>query len=266
MPLPEALGLFALIGTVAGLLAGLFGIGGGLVIVPVLAFTFRRQGVDESILMHLALGTSMASIVVTAASSVRAHRHHSGILWHRVLQLAPAIVSGAVLGAAIANDLPGPMLARFVGVFELAIAAQMWLGSGRHPSSRRPLPRLPFMLGAGAGIGTVSSLAGIGGGALTVPFLTWFDVPMNRAAGVAAACALPTALAGSISYLVNGWGHAALPLHAAGFVYWPAVVGIGCTTVFIAPLGARLAQRLPEKVMKRLFAVLLLAMGVHLLL
>lgn len=266
MGLPEALALFALIGTAAGLLAGLFGIGGGLVIVPVLAFAFRHQGVDSSVLMHLALGSSLASIVITAAASVRAHSRHARILWHRVLQLAPPIAGGAVLGALIANHLSGNFLERFVGLFELGIAAQMWLAARRHPAARRRLPPVAVMLASGAGIGIVSALAGIGGGALTVPFLTWFDVPMRRAAGIAAACALPTALAGSISYMIAGWGRAALPPHAFGFVYWPAVVGITCATVLVTPLGARLAHRWPEVVMKRLFSLLLLAMGIHLLL
>jgi len=260
----ESVLLYLGIGSIAGLLAGLFGVGGGLLIVPVLAFTFRLQSVDPAVIMHMALGTSLATIVVTATSSVRAHHVRGGVLWNAVAQMVPGIVAGALLGALLANRIPGQALQRAFGAFELLVAMQML--AGWRPAPHRQLPGWTGMLTAGGAIGTVSALAGIGGGSLTVPFLTWCNVPMRKAVGSSAACGLPIALSGALGYIVVGWGHPGLPPDALGYVFWPGFAGVGAATLLLAPVGARLAHRWPDRITRRLFALLLLGLGVHMLL
>lgn len=260
----ESVLLYLGIGSIAGLLAGLFGVGGGLMIVPVLAFTFRLQSVNPAVIMHLALGTSLATIVVTAASSVRAHHARGGVLWHAVAQMAPGIVVGALLGAMLANRIPGTALQYAFGGFEFLVATQML--AGWRPGAHRRLPGWPGMLTAGGVIGTVSALAGIGGGSLTVPFLTWCNVPMRKAVGSSAACGLPIALSGALGYVVAGWGRPGLPADALGYVFWPGFAGVATATLLLAPVGARLAHRWPERITRRLFALLLVGLGLHMIL
>lgn len=251
------------LGAGAGTLAGLFGVGGGLLIVPALAFAFAAQGMPAEHVMHLALGTSLATIVVTSASSARAHHRYGSLLWPVVGRLVPGIVVGALAGAALADRLPSLGLQRFFGVVELLVAIQLWVDWRPAPGAR--LPGFAGMLPAGGAIGLVSSLAGIGGGTLTVPFLTWCNLAMRNAVAVSAACGLPIALAGSVGYAAAGWGEAALPPWSTGYIYWPAFAGIAVGTVLFAPLGARLAQRWRDRIMKRAFALLLVAVGLRML-
>ncbi len=257
------LGAYLLVGSGAGVLAGLLGVGGGVVIVPVLVWVFRHNGFDDSLLMQLAVGTSLGTIVVTSLSSIRAHQRRNAILWPVVLRLAPGIVAGAWLGAVIAGALPSPVLQRVFAVFIILIGLQM--ASGRQPMGGGRLPGAAGMLGAGGVIGTVSALVGIGGGSLTVPFLTWAGVQMRNAVATSAACGLPIALAGTLGFVVEGWHNPVLPAGSTGYLYWPALLGVVSASFLTAPIGARLAHSLPVKALKRVFALLLLVLGVRML-
>ncbi|WP_303909161.1 sulfite exporter TauE/SafE family protein [Thiohalomonas denitrificans] len=255
--------LYLAVGAFAGVLAGLFGVGGGLVIVPVLAFAFARAGIAPEVLMHLAIGSSLATIVFTSLASVRAHHRRGAVQWRLVGRLAPGIVVGALLGAMIADWLPGTGLRRIFGIFELAVAVQ--LGLGLKPAPHRTLPGTPGLFAAGGVIGTVSAIVGIGGGTLTVPFLTWNNVAIRNAVATSAACGMPIALAGAIGFAAAGWGESALPAASTGYLYWPAIGGVVAASMLFAPLGARLAHTLPGDVLKRLFALFLAGLGVYML-
>ncbi|NIP73656.1 MAG: sulfite exporter TauE/SafE family protein [Gammaproteobacteria bacterium] len=254
---------YMLLGGFAGTVAGLLGVGGGLIIVPVLAVLFARTGIAPDVLMHLAIGTSLATIVATSIASAYAHHRHGSVRWDTWLRLAPGIVLGAWLGAALADYLAGAALRRFFGVFELVVAAQMGLALRVAPHRR--LPGSAGTALAGVVIGTVSAIVGIGGGTLTVPFLTWCNVSIRNAVATSAAVGLPIAVAGMLGYLVAGWEEPALPNGSLGYVYGPALGGIVVTSLLFAPLGARLAHRLPTAVLKRVFALVLAALGVYML-
>lgn len=261
MLLPE-LPAFLLLGAFAGILAGLLGVGGGLVIVPVLAFIFTDRGFEG--VMHLAVGTSLATIVFTSLSSVRAHHRRGAVRWDLFARLTPGIVVGALAGAAVADLMPGDRLRVLFGVFELLVAAQMALSV--RPSAQRQLPGPAGMAAAGGAIGSVSAIVGIGGGTLTVPFLSWCNVPMRQAVATSAACGLPIAVAGAAGFIWTGWGEANLPEYTLGYLYLPALAGVVTASVLSAPVGARLAHSLPSASLKRFFALFLAILGLRMLL
>ena len=254
---------YLLAGVCAGLVSGLFGVGGGIVIVPVLLFMFKAQGMPDAIFAHMAVGTSLAIIVVNAISSVRAHNSRNGVMWPVFWRLVAGIVIGALLGAQIADLLSSEALKTVFAVFLLIVSVQMALNL--RPGAHRELPG-PLGLGiAGFMIGTVSALIGIGGGSLTVPYLSWCGAEMRKAVGTSAACGLPIALAGVAGFMWTGWGNPDLPAHSTGFVYWPAAAGIAVTGFLMAPVGAKLAHRLPATALKRGFAAFIAIVGVRLL-
>jgi uncharacterized membrane protein YfcA len=258
------LGFYLLVGGIAGLLAGLLGIGGGLIIVPSLVWLYLANGVDPSVAVHLAVGTSLATIIITAISSVRAHHKRGAVRWHLVARLAPGIVSGAWVGAAVADLLPTWWLQRVFAIFVILVGVQMTLGA--KTEAHRDLPGLPGMSLAGGLIGMVSAIVGIGGGTMTVPFLNWCSINMREAVATSAACGMPIALAGTLGFIVAGWGEPALPSGSTGYVYWPAFLGIVASSYLFAPLGAKLAHTLPLPALKRVFAVLLFVVGGKMLL
>jgi uncharacterized membrane protein YfcA len=260
----SALAIYLGIGAVAGLLAGLLGVGGGLVIVPALVFAFRLQELPPELHMHLAVGTSLATIVVTAIASTRAHHRRGAVRWDAFAGLTPGILLGALAGAALASQLPGESLRVLFGGFALLVALQMALGL--QPAPRHQLPGRLGLGSAGAFIGSVSAVVGIGGGSLAVPFLVWCNVPVRMAVATSAACGLPIAVAGTLGYLVTGWHDPQLPALATGYIFWPAVAGVVVTSMSLAGLGARLAHSLPTDVLRRLFALFLALVGSHLLL
>lgn len=251
--------LYLLVGSVAGLAAGLFGVGGGLVIVPVLVLCFTGLGFSAEILTQMAVGTSLATIFVTSISSVLAHQSLGNVRWPVFLVLAPGIVLGVCLGVSTAANTTGSVLQLWFGVFAVVMALHM--GLGITPDSSGDLPGRYGLGLAGVGVGFVSALFGIGGGSLVVPFLTWCNVRMQEAVGTAAACGLPIALAGTMANIYVGWGREYLPEYSTGFIYWPAFLGIVLTSAVFAKLGARLAQRLPALLLKRCFAGFLLVVG-----
>lgn len=256
--------LYPGVGALAGLMAGLLGVGGGLVIVPVLLWVFGLLGFDSRVLMHLAVGTSLATIVVTSLSSIRAHHRRGAVRWELVRQLTPGILAGAWIGALVADWMSGQWLRRVFALFVLFLGIRMLLGL-RLPVGRE-LPGRAGFLGAGGIIGAVSALVGIGGGSLTVPFLHASGVDMRHAVASSSACGLPIALAGALGFAWTGWSEPGLPPGSTGYVYWPAFGGIALTSVLLAPVGARLAHSLPVRTLQRVFALLLLGVGSKLLL
>lgn len=254
---------YVVLGVVTGFFAGLFGIGGGAVMVPMLTVLFAAQNLSDSVIVHLALGTSMATIIPTSIASLRAHHQHGAVLWTAVQGLAPGIIVGTFGATFLAALLSPRPLAIFFCCFMLFVATQMILNRKPHPS--RALPGLVGLSSVGAVIGGVSALVAIGGGTMTVPFLTWCNVRIQTAIGTSAAVGLPIAVAGTLGYLLNGWGAADLPAHALGFVYWPAVVAMATASLFSAPMGARLAHRLPVATLKKLFAALVVVLALQML-
>lgn len=254
---------YVALGAFAGVLAGLLGVGGGLVIVPVLTFIFTAQHLPEAHILHLALGTSLASIMFTSVSSLRAHHRRGAVEWTVVRRISAGILVGTFAGSWVASQLSTRFLKGFFVVFLYYVAAQMLLNI--KPKAQRQLPGLAAMSGVGGVIGGVSSLVGIGGGTMTVPFLSWCNVAIPRAIGTSSAVGFPIALAGAAGYLVNGWS-ADLPQYSLGFVYLPALAGISVASIMTAPLGAKLAHSLPIDLLKKFFALLLLAMGTKMLL
>jgi uncharacterized membrane protein YfcA len=251
--------LYFAVGAVAGVLAGLLGIGGGLIIVPMLVFCFSWQGVDGTVLMHMALGTSMASIVFTSVASFRAHHKRGAVHWLVVRRIVLGIFSGTFLGTCVASRMPTSLLKGLFVVFLFYVATQLIID--RTPAPSRQLPGRAGMFAVGNLIGAVSSLVGIGGGTLSVPFMLWCNMSLHQAIGTSAAIGFPIAIAGTLGYLYNGWRHAGLPAHSWGFIYLPALIGLVCASVLTAPLGAWLAHRLPVAGLKRVFALLLVVVG-----
>ncbi|MBI5572470.1 MAG: sulfite exporter TauE/SafE family protein [Desulfomonile tiedjei] len=256
--------IYTAVGAIAGILAGLLGIGGGIVVVPMLLYCFTGQGVSHEVIMHLALGTSMASIMFTAISSFIAHHRHGAVHWDIVRQIVLGILIGTFLGSCIAARLSTGFLSGFFVVFLYYVAIQLILN--RTPRPSRHLPGKLGMFGAGNIIGAVSSFVGIGGGALSVPFMVWCNIPMHHAIGTSAAIGFPIAVAGTIGYVYTGLFTADLPRYSVGYVYLPGLAGIVCASVLTAPLGVRFAHTLPVKRLKQVFAVLLAIMGTRMLL
>ncbi len=261
--MPEFLIAYLLLGLVAGFVAGLLGVGGGLIIVPILIWLFDAQGVASGIQPHLALGTSLASILFTSLASVRAHHSHGAVDWSVVKRITPGIVLGTLLGAWLASFIPARPLKIFFVIFLFYAALQMALNFKPAPS--RMLPGPFGMLGAGGLIGAVSSWVGIGGGTLSVPFQVWCNVPFHRAVGTSAAIGFPIAFAGLTGYIIGGWNSAELPPLSLGFISLPALAGIAAGSILTAPLGARTAHSLPVARLKQVFAMLLFLLAIRML-
>lgn len=251
--------LYVMLGVFAGVVAGLLGVGGGLIVVPILAGLFTVQGFAAGYVMQLAVGTSLAAIIFTSLSSMLAHQRHGAVNWSVMMQLSLGIVLGGWLGGVLAVWLGGLLLALVFGLFELSVAAQM--AFGHEPAAHRTAPGSVRNGVAGVVIGAVSALLGIGGGTLTVPWLVWHNVSMRQAVATSAACGLPIALVGSLGFIGAGWGRPDLPAGSTGFVYWPSVVIIGATSVISAPAGAWLAHRLNPVRLKRIFAGFIAVLG-----
>ncbi|NBS93453.1 MAG: sulfite exporter TauE/SafE family protein [Betaproteobacteria bacterium] len=256
--------LFALTGLVSGFLAGLLGVGGGLIIVPALLYTLPHAGFGPAVLVHVAVGSSLAVITVTALASVRAHHARGAVEWPVVRAMTPGICAGALLGSVLAGHLPGLALRWVYVVFLLGVSAQMLLEL--RPAAGRDMPGLAGMALAGAVIGGFSSLVGIGGGTLSTPFLLWCRRSIHVAVGTSAAIGLPIAVAGGLGFVLAGWGRTDLPAgEAIGFVAWRAVLVVGAVSTLLAPVGARLAHALPQRQLKRVFAMCLLLLAARFL-
>lgn len=255
--------IYLAVGAAAGLTAGLFGIGGGLIIVPVLIVALEAQGVSAEVLTHSAVATSLATIVVTSLSSVQAHHKRGAVLWQLFKPISAGILLGAVLGVYTAAQLAGPQLQIVFGCFALCVAAQM--AFGLKPKAGVAPPTSAGLATAGGIIGWASAIFGIGGGTLTVPYLTWKRVVMQKAVATSAACGLPIAVAGALTNICAGWGNQQMPEWSLGYIYLSAFFGIVVASSVAAKLGAKLAHSLPADKLKKAFAVFLLLVGARLL-
>ena len=255
---------YLLLGAFTGFFAGLFGIGGGLVMVPVLSFLFEAQHLGGAQNLHLALGTSMAAILYTAASSAYTHYSHGAVNMHVVRGMTPGLLLGTLLGAFFASSVPQFYLAVFFALFVYFAAAQTLLGL--KPKATRKLPGCAGLTLAGSGIGAISSLVSIGGGVLSVPFMLWHNVPLKQAIGTSAALGFPIALGGTTGYIATGLALHMLPAGTLGFVYLPALLMLAAGSTFTTPLGAKATHRLPLKPLRRGFAILLFILATKMLL
>ncbi|MHB1246506.1 MAG: sulfite exporter TauE/SafE family protein [Sulfuriferula sp.] len=252
------------LGLVSGFVAGLLGVGGGLLIVPVLVFIFTADGFPADRVLLFALASSLAIIAFTSLSSVRAHHARRAVNWTAVRRISPGIVAGTLIGAWLATLLPATFLRYFFVAFLFYAATQMLLNI--KPHAHRSLPGTTVMFAAGSVIGMVSSWVGIGGGTLSVPFMLWCNAKMHEAIGTSAAIGFPIALAGTLGYVLSGWNAMDLPAHSLGYVYLPAVVLVALASIFTAPLGARVAHKLPVAMLKKIFAILLYSLGIKMVL
>jgi uncharacterized protein len=254
---------YLIIGVLAGFLAGLLGIGGGALIVPLLVFVFTAQGFPPEHLLHVALGTAMASIVFTSLSSMRAHNAHGAVDWRIARALAPGLLAGSFGAALLAGLIPTRPLAMLFTALVVFVGTQLLLDL--KPSNTRELPATAGLFLAGTIIGGVSSLAAAGGAFLAIPFLAWCNVPLRRAIGTASATGFPIALAGSAGYVAQGWRAAGLPEASLGYVHLPALGAVAMMSMLAAPFGARLAHRMPVKRLRMVFALMFYALAVRML-
>lgn len=254
---------FLLLGLCVGFIAGLLGVGGGGVMVPILATIFLAQGVSVEKVMHLALGTSMASIIFTSISSMRAHNSNDAVMWKIVKSMGPGVLLGAFFATFFASKVESIYLAIFFSIFMAYVSLQMFLNKKPQPDKNISGNKEVFFVGTG--IGAVSALVSIGGGSLTVPYLVWRNTPIKKAVGTSAAIGLPISIAGTVGYLINGWSNSSPENHTVGFIYIPAVIFISLASSFSAPYGVKLAHYLPVPVLKKIFSLLLIMLSVKML-
>jgi len=255
--------IYLLIGAIAGFTAGLFGVGGGLIIVPILYIVFTQMNYDPNVIMHIAVGTSLATIIVTSISSVTAHHKKGAVLWRVFRNLAPGLVLGSFLGAGLADLMSGQHLQLLIGVFAVWMAYKMFRGAHAVIDPNRHLPSAVLQFAAGGGIGVASAIFGIGGGSLTVPFLNRHGVIMQKAVATSAACGLPIAVAGAIGFMWFGAReHIDVP-NTIGYVHIYAFLGISTMSFITAKFGAKVAHRLSAAMLKKCFARLLVVVGCY---
>ena len=268
--------IFLIIGALAGFAAGLFGVGGGTIIVPLLFIVFTQMDYSPDNVMHLALGTSLATIIITSISSLMAHNKKGSVMWPVFKNLTPGLAIGCFFGAGIAGQISGLYLQLIVGVFLLWVAYKMFFGGkkqvGNHAADvsktsnfNTELPSKPKQLVAGGVIGVASAIFGIGGGSLTVPYLTRYGVVMQKAVGTSAACGLPIAIAGALGFMIFGLQEDINVPNTIGFVHIYAFLGIASMSFFTAKVGAKVAHMLSPQLLKKCFSVLLFVVGCYFL-
>lgn len=260
MMLEWLLGYLAL-GAVVGFFAGLLGIGGGAIMVPLLVLMFDAQGLPRDAVLHLAVGTSMSTILFTSLSSIRSHHRRGSIRWDIFRAMTPGILLGGLAGSAFASVVSAGALAIGFTLVIFFAATNILLDRKPHPS--RGLPGAAGLFGVGAGISAVSAVAALGGAFISVPYMLWCNVTMLQAVGTAASLGFPIAVSGTIGYVVNGLREAALPPLTLGYIYLPALAGIVVTSMLLAPVGAAAAHSLPTLWLKRIYAVLLYVLAVR---
>ena len=248
------------IGAIVGLLAGLLGIGGGLVIVPALTLLLPYADIDQALVMPMALATSLASIIITSSASAWSHYQMGHIQLKSIAFLLPGLLLGGFIGSMIADVVPANILPKVFGGIVLCLAMQMAISL--KVTAHHAFPSAGFHFLSGSGIGTISSLAGIGGGSLTVPYLNYFGIQMKQAIGSASFCGVFLAFSGMTGFVFFGLRQSeSLPSYSLGYVYFPALIGIVSASVFTTRIGAKLASHLPTLILKRFFAVFLLVIG-----
>jgi uncharacterized membrane protein YfcA len=252
--------LYLLTGALAGFASGLLGIGGGLLIVPVLFFIFSAQGYEQQYLMHMALTTSLATIFITSISSTLAHHKKHAVLWSFVFLLSPGIIIGSWLGGRFASDMDSEILGSGFAVFELLVA--IYLLFKKQTSRHQTKINKAMATAGGIVIGFISTIVGIGGGTMTTPFLHWFNVSMRNAVATSAACGIPIALFGTLSFIYASWGLHISSAPSIGYLQLYALMIIASSSVVFAPLGAKLAHSISEKTLRLLFACILLVLSI----
>jgi len=260
---PALVAALLALGAAIGFAAGLLGIGGGMLTVPFMMLLFAVEQFPPQHIVHMAIATSLATIMFTSVSSVRAHHKRGAVLWPVAARLAPGIVVGSLLGAGVASALPTRWLALVFALFVGFSATQMLLD--RKPKPTRQLPGTAGMLGAGGAIGFASAIVGAGGAFLSVPFMTWSNVRIHNAVATSASLGFPIAAAGTLGYVISGWHLTGITPGAVGFIHVPALLSLAAASVLTAPLGARLAHSLDTRRLKRVFALLLFALAGYML-
>jgi uncharacterized membrane protein YfcA len=261
---PALVVLFLVLGAIAGFLAGLLGLGGGMIMVPLLTLVFTRQGFAQEHVVHMAIATATATILFTSIASMREHQRHRAILWPVVVALAPGIIVGSLAGPQVVGAMSTPVLAAFLGIFVAAAATNILFD--RKPKPTRELPGRLGLFTVGGGIGLISSMVGAGGAFLTVPFMTACNVPMRNCVATSAALGLPIAAAATIGFVMAGLSQPGVPRHTIGYVHVPALLAIVATSVIFAPMGARAAHQWPARTLKRAFAFVLYLLAAYMLL
>ncbi len=261
---PLLIAELAVLGLGTGFLAGLLGIGGGMLMVPFITIIMGQRGVPADLAVKMAIATSMATIIFTSVSSVRAHHKRGAVRWDIVQRLAPGIVIGSLAGSlGVFALLKGTALAIFFALFVGFSATQMFLD--KKPAPTRQMPGTGGQLAAGGVIGFISGLVGAGGGFISVPFMTWCNVAIHNAVATSAALGFPIAVANVLGYVISGHGVEGLPAGSFGYIWLPALVVIAACSVFTAPLGAKAAHSLPVKKLKRVFASILYLLAAYML-
>lgn len=251
-------------GVFAGLMSGALGIGGGIIIIPALLLIFQHSGlVPAAASMHVAAGTSLAILMLTAQASVRAHRRLGDILWHVYRRLYPGLILGTVAGALLAKYIPSDWLEQFFGLFLLLVSLNML--RGMHLTVTRQFPPDAVHYLVSSLIGFQSGLLGIGGGLLIVPYLTWCGIDVRKIVAVSASCTMTVSVVGTLAMIVSGWHEPGLPGGATGYVYWPAVFWIGIPSSLVVPLGARMTYVLPVRLLRLVFILLMVATAITML-
>jgi uncharacterized membrane protein YfcA len=254
----------ALLGVGTGFLAGLLGIGGGMLMVPFITLIMAGRGVAPDLAVKMAIATSMATIIFTSISSVRAHHRRGAVRWDIVKRLAPGIVVGSIIGSlGVFALLKGSYLAIFFGLFVSFSATQMFLD--KKPKPTRQMPGAAGQFAAGGVIGFLSGLVGAGGGFISVPFMTWCNVAIHNAVATSAALGFPIAVANVLGYAISGQNVQGLPAGSFGYIWLPALMVIAVCSFFTAPLGAKAAHKLPVSQLKRVFASILYVLAAYML-
>ncbi len=251
------------LGSLVGFLAGLLGIGGGLIIVPALVYILPQLGISHEIVMSMALATSLGAIVITSLSAAIAHHRNSNIPWSLAKPLMVLVALGALFGAFVADLLSTQALKTFFAVAVIILATYMLLSiNGIKNRELPPANKLRFISGL---TGVVASLMGMAGGAILVPVLSYFGLPMRHGIGIATACGLMVAIFGSLGYIITGLNHPLLPKWSLGYMYLPALLGISISSSIFAPVGVKFAGKLPIKTLKQCFAVFLILVALKMI-
>jgi len=253
--------MLVVLGCATGFAAGLLGIGGGMLLVPFLTMIFTARQFEATHIIHIAIATSLATILFTSLASVYAHHKRGAVRWRIAALLTPGILIGSWISPFIAARLDTRVLAGFFAVFVGFSALQLLMN--RKPKPARELPGQPGLLAAGSGIGALSGIVGAGGGFISVPYMIWCNVPIHNAVATSAVLGFPIALAGSLSYIIAGWNVTGMPPGSLGYIYAPALAAVVAGTVVTAPLGARVAHAMDTKSLKKAFAILLFGLAAY---
>lgn len=257
-------GIYLVVGALAGLMAGLFGIGGGVVIIPALAAIFLHHAeIPTNLVMQMAVGTSLATIVITAVSSSIAHHKHNAVMWSQVRIMVPGLIAGTVIGVIIVSFLPSSFLRVFFAIFLASLGVHIFINYS--PATVQQGPSDKAVKWGSVAIASLSSILGVGGGTLLVPFLMYCQLDMRQAIGTSVACGFVISIVASLCFIITGWLSGIHLQHSTGYIYWPAFAGIAIASVLFAPVGAALAHQLPRDILKRIFAVFLLIMAVDMM-